>query len=161
MASKTVRIYTSDLTGKEIGNTDDLAEVRVLDHPKISRPVKLDAYALELRSLLDADSEFVSLEVVLPGQAPRRLIVPVDTFDKLFQTDIDATLAGAERHLTSTAPARTTRTAAKTKPSSSDAGSKEQRAAVREWANNNGYTVGDRGRIKTEIMQAFEAAHAG
>ncbi len=37
--------------------------------------------------------------------------------------------------------------------------SKEQRDAIRDWANNNGYTVGDRGRIKGEIIEAFEAAH--
>jgi hypothetical protein len=30
---------------------------------------------------------------------------------------------------------------------------------VRDWANNNGFQVGDRGRIKTEVLTAFEAAH--
>lgn len=37
--------------------------------------------------------------------------------------------------------------------------SREQRGAVRDWANSNGYSVGDRGRIKAEILTAFEAAH--
>lgn len=163
MASKTVQLYTSDLSGKDIANADDVAEVRVLDHPKLNRPVKLDAYALELQSLLDADDQFVTLEVVLPGQAPRQLVVPSEVFDKVFQTDIDATLAGAERYYpASTPPARRgSRAAAKTKPSSSDTGSREQRGAVREWANKNGYSVGDRGRIKAEIIEAFEVAHAG
>jgi len=31
--------------------------------------------------------------------------------------------------------------------------------AVRTWARANGYELSDRGRIKAEIMDAFEAAH--
>jgi len=31
-------------------------------------------------------------------------------------------------------------------------------AAVREWAQRNGHTVGDRGRIPAEIRAAYEAA---
>jgi hypothetical protein len=162
VASKTVRIYTSDLTGKDIKNTDELVEVRVLDHPSINRPVTLDAYALEVQSLLDAGDQFVTLEVVLPGQAPRRVVVPGDVFDKVFESDVDETLANAEPYYPSAAqPAhRTGRAPApKREPSSSDSGSREQRAAIRDWANSNGYTVGDRGRIKAEIIEAFEAAH--
>jgi hypothetical protein len=37
--------------------------------------------------------------------------------------------------------------------------SKEQLSAIREWARKNGHEVSDRGRIKSEIVQAFEAAH--
>ena len=37
--------------------------------------------------------------------------------------------------------------------------SKEQLAAIREWARSNGHEVSDRGRIKAEVVQAFEAAH--
>lgn len=36
---------------------------------------------------------------------------------------------------------------------------KEQLAAIREWARSSGYEVSDRGRIKAEIVEAFEAAH--
>ncbi|RQP10575.1 MAG: Lsr2 family protein [Microbacteriaceae bacterium] len=32
-------------------------------------------------------------------------------------------------------------------------------AAIRAWAQGNGYTVGDRGRIKAEIVEAYEAAN--
>lgn len=39
------------------------------------------------------------------------------------------------------------------------AASPEQLGAIREWARKNGYTVSDRGRIKGEIVDAFEAAH--
>jgi len=37
--------------------------------------------------------------------------------------------------------------------------SKEQLAAIREWARKNGHEVSDRGRIKGDIVEAFEAAH--
>lgn len=36
---------------------------------------------------------------------------------------------------------------------------KEQLAAIRRWARDNGHAVSDRGRIKREIIEAFEAAH--
>lgn len=32
-------------------------------------------------------------------------------------------------------------------------------AAIRAWAQSNGYSVGDRGRIKAEIVDAYNAAH--
>lgn len=32
-------------------------------------------------------------------------------------------------------------------------------AEIRSWASANGYQVGDRGRIKAEIVEAFERAH--
>jgi len=37
--------------------------------------------------------------------------------------------------------------------------SKEQLSAIREWARANGHKVSDRGRIKAEVVDAFEAAH--
>lgn len=47
----------------------------------------------------------------------------------------------------------------KSKEGSREASSKEQLAAVREWARSNGYDVSARGRIKAEVVDAFEAAH--
>ncbi len=38
-------------------------------------------------------------------------------------------------------------------------GSADQMAAIREWARNNGHEVAERGRIKTEVVEAFAAAH--
>ncbi|OKH75826.1 hypothetical protein EB72_08405 [Mycobacterium sp. SWH-M1] len=35
----------------------------------------------------------------------------------------------------------------------------EQLAAIRAWARKNGFDVADRGRIKAEIIRAFDAAH--
>jgi hypothetical protein len=163
MASKTVRVYTSDFSGKEIQSPDEVAEVRVLDHPGLRRPVKLDAYALEVQSLLDADDQFVTLELVLPGQDPRKVVVPHGAFTKLFTTDPDQALADAEpldRSSADAGPRRGRAAAAPAKkPAKPSSMSREQRGAVRDWANNNGFQVGDRGRIKTEVLTAFEAAH--
>lgn len=38
-------------------------------------------------------------------------------------------------------------------------GSKEQLSAIREWARENGHQVSDRGRIKAEVVEEFNAAH--
>jgi hypothetical protein len=37
--------------------------------------------------------------------------------------------------------------------------SPEQFQAIRDWANSNGYEVSGRGRIKREIIAAFDAGH--
>jgi len=39
------------------------------------------------------------------------------------------------------------------------AGPKSDLAKVREWARANGFEVGDRGRIKSDILEAYDAAH--
>ena len=40
----------------------------------------------------------------------------------------------------------------------SNAGPKRDTAKIREWAQANGYQLGDRGRIPLEIVEAYEAA---
>jgi hypothetical protein len=52
-----------------------------------------------------------------------------------------ATKAGGEHARTSAAPVDT--------------------AALRSWARDNGYTVSDRGRVASSIVEAYEAAHRG
>lgn len=42
----------------------------------------------------------------------------------------------------------------------SDARSKEQTKAIREWARKNGHDLADRGRIPANVIAAFEASHA-
>ena len=32
-------------------------------------------------------------------------------------------------------------------------------AAVRAWANSNGHKVSDRGRVSSEVLEAYDAAH--
>ena len=39
--------------------------------------------------------------------------------------------------------------------------SREQTAAIREWARVNGHNISDRGRIPLEVTKAFEDAHRG
>jgi hypothetical protein len=36
---------------------------------------------------------------------------------------------------------------------------KEQLSAIREWARKNGHQVSDRGRIKSSVVEEFNAAH--
>lgn len=36
---------------------------------------------------------------------------------------------------------------------------REQLAKIREWAKDHGYHVAERGRIKAEVLDAYEAAH--
>ena len=36
---------------------------------------------------------------------------------------------------------------------------KEQTAAIRHWARENGFEVSERGRIPSNVREAFEAAH--
>lgn len=36
---------------------------------------------------------------------------------------------------------------------------KSDLTAVRAWANNNGYTVSDRGRVPAAVIEAYTAAH--
>jgi hypothetical protein len=52
------------------------------------------------------------------------------------------------------APSAARRRTASSGPSASD-----RLQAIRGWAQSNGYTVGDRGRIKQDIVEAYDAAH--
>ena len=38
--------------------------------------------------------------------------------------------------------------------------SKEENDAIRNWANSNGFSVSDKGRIPEDAVAAFDAAHA-
>jgi hypothetical protein len=39
--------------------------------------------------------------------------------------------------------------------------SKRDLGAIRSWASENGYTVSERGRIASSVIEAYEAAHQG
>ena len=47
----------------------------------------------------------------------------------------------------------------RSKASGNGKSSPEQLAAIGDWARKNGHELADRGRIKAEIVDAFEAAH--
>jgi Lsr2 len=51
-----------------------------------------------------------------------------------------------------------TRSSTRRKRSATKASPKEDTAAIRAWANDNGYSVSPRGRIRAEIVEAFHAA---
>ncbi|MGH3890743.1 MAG: histone-like nucleoid-structuring protein Lsr2 [Rhodococcus qingshengii] len=62
----------------------------------------------------------------------------------------------AERVSSAGKPRKQTSTAAKASGSGRSA---EQLKAIRDWAGNNGFDVSPRGRIKADIIDAFDAAH--
>lgn len=43
--------------------------------------------------------------------------------------------------------------------SGSTGADKEQLAKIREWAGDNGFKVAERGRIRGEVLEAYEKAH--
>ena len=163
MARKRIEIVSSDLTGKEIGKPEEVAEMRVLTHPLLDAPVRLDAYVLEVAGLENSQREMVTIELALPNTPAERLLLDRDTFDQLFRSDVAEVLSSA----TAYQPASTSEVKRRTRPSENSTKSvsatpsmsREQREAIRTWANANGFTVGDRGRIAANIVAAFEAAH--
>ncbi|MBD7994956.1 Lsr2 family protein [Arthrobacter sp. Sa2CUA1] len=44
------------------------------------------------------------------------------------------------------------------RPRSTGAARSNEAAQIREWARNNGYTVSERGRVNSEIIEAYRAA---
>ncbi len=162
MARRRVEIISSDLTGKEISKAEEVAELRVLRHPLIDSPVRLDAYVLEVAGLENTQRELVTIELALPNTPAERIVLDREEFDRLFKSDVGEVLAGAEAYRepgTASGPRRRGRPAGNKSFSATPSVGREQREAIRTWANGNGFTVGDRGRIAANIMEAFEAAH--
>lgn len=167
MARRRVELITSDLSGKEV-EPDQVGTLRVLDHPILDHPVVLDAFVLELANLKETKRELVSVEVVLPGEEPQKMLLELKDFDKLItQGNVDDVLLSAARYedAPSASPRRRGRPAGSTnkapaarKPSGSGR-SKEQLQAIRDWANSNGHEVSPRGRIAAPVLAAFEEAH--
>lgn len=52
-------------------------------------------------------------------------------------------------------------TSTSTRASSGSGRSKEELANAREWLKANGHEVSDRGRIKAELLEAYDEAHKG
>ena len=51
-------------------------------------------------------------------------------------------------------------TSSAAKPAARPAADREQTKAIREWARQNGFEMADRGRIPTNVIDAFEDARA-
>ena len=47
----------------------------------------------------------------------------------------------------------------RSRSSSRRSGGTDRTADIREWARSNGYTVSDRGRIASNIVEAYDKAH--
>lgn len=164
MARRRVEIISSDLTGKEIAKSEEVAELRVLRHPLLESPVRLDAYVLEVAGLENTQRELVTIELALPNTPPEQIVLDRDEFDKLFKTDVAEVLSAADPYQE---PGGSGEGRRRGRPAGSSVKefsatpsmSREQREAIRTWANANGFTVGDRGRIAANIIEAFEADH--
>jgi hypothetical protein len=55
---------------------------------------------------------------------------------------------------------RVKRGASAAKPAARPAADREQTKAIREWARQNGFDLADRGRIPTNVIEAFDDAQA-
>lgn len=160
--------FVSDLTGKEISDDSEHASLIILSHPTIDSPVRIDAHALEAANLKDESVDLVQVEIQLPNYEAERVWIALPKFDKLFAKNVDqqTVLENAEPFyqpqkvtIKRGRPAGTA-TKAAAKPSGSGY-SPDQLSAIREWARSTGgFEVADRGRIKKDILDAYEAAHA-
>ena len=77
--------------------------------------------------------------------------------------EIDLSAANAERLRSALAPfiaaGRSTAGSRGTSARRSSRGASGELAAIRSWAQSNGYSVGDRGRISAEVRDAYERSH--
>ena len=48
-------------------------------------------------------------------------------------------------------------TARRAAPAATSRSSRDQNQAIREWANKNGYTVSERGRIPSDVVEAYHS----
>jgi hypothetical protein len=67
-----------------------------------------------------------------------------------FRQALEPFIAGARRASASTTRSGSSRKRATASP---------ETAAIREWANANGHTVSERGRIPAAVVEAYRAAH--
>lgn len=78
----------------------------------------------------------------------------------LSASNADEMRAGLKRYVDAARKADVaTNSKSRTSTSRSASASKEDLKAVREWANSNGYTVSTRGRIPSEVTDAYASAH--
>ena len=90
----------------------------------------------------------------------------VAKFEKALAPYLDAATRVGGRRSRTQKPAEPSSRAAKNgtprgraKKAGKSASTKEQLAAIREWAQDNGYDVAARGRIKADIVEAYHAAN--
>src|SRR6476661_3667481 len=132
-----ISVY-SDLTGKDIGDDSEHATLIVLSHPTIDRPVRLDAFVLEVR---------------LPNEEPEKLWIQLAKFDKLFAKDVDPqevleNAKPAYQEVTVRKPGRPRKEAAAASVAPKTKRDPALLNQIRDWARQNGWPeLGSRGRI--------------
>jgi hypothetical protein len=67
-----------------------------------------------------------------------------------------AAYVGAARRAGGARQSRTTATTGRTARSTTSSTDREQTAAIREWARQNGHQVSDRGRIPHSVIEAYQ-----
>src|SRR5262245_33557220 len=85
MGERTVRIRTSDLSGRDFEPDDQVVRVVVLEHPALDggQAVQLDVTPGEIASAVDAALSVAVFEVDDGSGQPRRFVVDVGDFDAL------------------------------------------------------------------------------
>ncbi|WMM74484.1 Lsr2 family protein [Rhodococcus pyridinivorans] len=86
-----------------------------------------------------------------------RIDLRPDNADK-FRGDLEKWVAAASEVIT---PKRGRPAGGGQRKSSASGRSREELAAIREWAKKNGHEVSERGRIAKPIQDAYDAAHQG
>jgi len=97
--------------------------------------------------------EIRTVSVSLDGQAVE-LDLSQANYDTL-QEALAPYLAAGRKTRSSSASSRRSSASAST-----GAGKQQDTQAIREWAEANGHQVSSRGRVKKEIVDAYQAAHA-
>ena len=82
----------SDLTGASAPD-EQFGTLVVVKHPKLDRVVQLDVLPAEVAGL-DSEADLVILELRLPSQEAKRIVVSLDSFNDL-SPDIESAIAKA------------------------------------------------------------------
>jgi hypothetical protein len=136
MAERLVRQLIDDLDGTEIRNGKGKRVVFAVD----GATYQIDLSSRNIAKLNEALKPFIDAATEVRGQRRRR---PASD------------PARASQPVKSRANSRKARRSGTGRNTTM---AKEELAAIRDWARRNGYDVAGRGRIRSEIVEAFDAA---
>jgi hypothetical protein len=135
-------VVISDIGGSELAD-GQVAKIKVSGHPALGqRVVELDVGTDEAKKFEDSASEFVYLEVEVPGSAPQEVFLDVSTFEKAFGTkaDVKDILTGARDY---SKPGRQSRRR-RSSPGAGNGGEKLNYASVEHCAQLHRGRITDR-----------------
>lgn len=140
------QIFVSDIDGKTEIAEDDVVTIRITDGGG-------DVHSLDM-----TDAEFEKHFGKFLTEQTNITRTAANEFDAKLQRAVRAKVeAGELLEVPSGRSGATRRQSVNT----SSGKSSEELAAIRSWAKGNGYEVSDRGRIKAEIVKAYEDAKGG